>query len=684
MREKLGNSMSRLRLNLEPRQMQYRKDIDGLRSLAILPVVAYHAGLNIPGGFIGVDIFFVISGFLITSVILEGVETGEFTFADFYFRRAKRLLPALFFMILLTAIASLFILSPSEYKDFSTSTVTATFFVSNLFFNHSIDYFSASAETMPLLHTWSLAVEEQFYIVWPVLILGFVWLMKRGRKLAVWGLLLLICSLSLLAAQYAAEKFPQAGFYLTPFRLWELGAGGLLVFVLRAKNQLGASIANGFFLSGLGMVGVSIMFLHQDVQFPGFSALPVVLGTCLMLWTGNMQGQQIARIFHLPPLIYIGKLSYSLYLMHWPVFALYRVYMGGAETGSIPLLLVALSFALAMISYHLVEKPIRFKGSKPAVWSGVAAAALVVVGAHASALTSGGYAKRVGEDAIPAYAADLDVMWAWPCKEEGIGRALGKACHIGTSWERAKTRYILWGDSHAGHFAPLLEHAAKDDKVSIIFIRGCPSFIDDKTVRRILKGSTEYSRNCGIQQDRILKWLWLERKSIDGVILASAWSGYAKSLFETDQNLRSKDESVRLIENGTRAVISKIPKSVPVTVLSEVPRPNRKFTNCIQSANGWIKRKTHETKCEPLDRTKIDKWHIPTDRALSKAVKGRKNAHVLNSVKRMCSAQSCPVYIEDRVFYRDNHHLRRNLTPSEKDWLVEQLKLREIFAAEAP
>jgi len=664
--------------------MHYRKDIDGLRSLAILPVVAYHAGLHIPGGFIGVDIFFVISGFLITSLILESAEKGEFKFSEFYFRRAKRLLPALFFMILLTAIASLFILTPSAYEEFSTSTVAATFFVSNFFFNNSIDYFSASADTMPLLHTWSLAVEEQFYLFWPVVMLGVAWLLKRGQKLAVWALLILICGTSLLAAQYAVEKFPQLGFYLTPFRLWELGAGGILVLVMRAKDQLSAPVANGVFLSGLLMACMSLFWLTKEVQFPGLAALPVVLGTCLMLWTGNMQGQQVARIFRLPPLVYIGKLSYSLYLMHWPVFALYRVFAGGSEAvETIPLALIALSFLLAMVSYHLVEKPFRFNVSKPKIWASVAASALLVGGAHASALSTNGYKSRVDEEVLPSYAADLDVMWEWPCKEEGIGTVLGKSCHIGTSWRRAERRYVLWGDSHAGHFAPLLEHAAKDDVISILFIRGCPSFIDDKTVRRVIKGSTEYSRNCGIQQDRILKWLKQERASIDGVILVSAWSGYAKSLFETDQNLRSKPESYRLVENGTRAVISKIPKRIPVTVISDVPRPNRKFTQCIMSTEGWIKRKKQEAiKCEPLSRGKIDSLHVPTNDALSKAVKGRKNARVLNSVERMCGAESCPIYIGERIFYRDNHHMRRNLTNIEKDWLVERLKLSEIFAAD--
>lgn len=664
--------------------MHYRKDIDGLRSLAILPVVAYHAGLNIPGGFIGVDIFFVISGFLITHIILESAEKGEFRFIDFYYRRAKRLLPALFFMILLTAIASLFILTPSQYQEFSTSAVTATFFVSNIFFNHSIDYFSASAETMPLLHTWSLAVEEQFYLIWPVLILGMVWLIKRRKNLAVCGLLILIFLLSLGASQFAAERFPQAGFYLTPFRLWELGAGGLLVFLLRAKGQLTPLISNGCFLFGLILVGGSLIWIHQDTQFPGFTALPVVLGTCLMLWTGNMQGQQIARIFCLAPLVYIGKLSYSLYLMHWPVFVLYRIYDGSADAASIPPLLIALSFALAMMSYHFVEKPFRFNLSRRVVWTGVMTSTFVVIGAHVSALTTNGFDARVGEDAVPAYAADLDIMWEWPCKEDGIGQALGKSCHIGTPWKRAEKRYVLWGDSHAGHFAPLLEHAAKDEKISIVFLRGCPSFIDDKVVRRVLKGSTEYSRNCGKQQARILKWLSKERKNIDGVILVSAWNGYSKSIFETDQNLRSKAESYRLIENGTRAVISKIPKRLSVTVISDVPRPNRKFTNCILTSEGWIKRKTSETLCQPLERAKIDKIHVPTNRALSNAVSGRKNAVLLNSVERMCGAESCPIYIEDRVFYRDVHHMRRNLTSAEKEWLVSRMNLREIFAAAEP
>jgi len=664
--------------------MQYRKDIDGLRSLAILPVVAYHAGFNIPGGFIGVDIFFVISGFLITSLILKDAENGAFSFLDFYYRRAKRLLPALFFMMLLTGIASLFILTPGEYKDFSISSVMATFFVSNIHFTQSIDYFSAAAETMPLLHTWSLAVEEQFYILWPVLILGLAWLLKRGKSAAVWAVLFLICVLSLAASQVMAEKSPQLAFYLTPFRLWELGAGGLLVFFIRAKGQLGPLLCNSVFALGFILAAGSLFWINQDTLFPGYNAVPVVLGTALMLWTGNMQGQRIAQIFHLSPLVYIGKISYSLYLLHWPVFALYRVYEGGNEAAAIPIALIALSFALAMISYHFIERPVRFGWSKKAVWTGSLAAALLVSGAHVSALTTNGYDARTGTEALPAYAADLDVMWDWPCNPNGVGQSLGNTCHIGVPWERAGARYVLWGDSHAEHFAPLFEQAAKGEDISILLIPGCPAFIDDKTVRRIVNGSTQYSADCATQQDKVIQWIEQDSARIDGVILAAAWSGYYRSIFEKDQKLRSRPESFRLIKNGTKSVISKIPETIPVTILSDVPRPGRKFTTCLMSDDGWIKRKTRKRDCDPLERTRLEKRHAPNNAALVDAIADRENANVYDMIGLMCGAETCPIYIGDRVFYRDDHHLRRNLTTAEKEWFVDRLKLRDILLVDAP
>ncbi len=212
--------------------MKYRPDIDGLRAVAVLPVVLFHAGFDFfSGGFVGVDIFFVISGYLITRILMKEIALGKFTYSSFYMRRAKRLLPALLVVVLCSLVVGYFILLPDAYKRFSDSSLASLFFVSNFYFFDAVDYFSISAEFMPLLHIWSLSVEEQFYLIWPALLLFFV----RGRiwndRIRFFISIVLTSLIALLMAIYGTSKFPDMTFYMMPFRLWEFGIGAMVAYV---------------------------------------------------------------------------------------------------------------------------------------------------------------------------------------------------------------------------------------------------------------------------------------------------------------------------------------------------------------------------------------------------------------------------------------------------------------------
>jgi len=255
--------------------MNYRPDIDGLRAVAVLPVVFYHAGVaGFTGGFVGVDIFFVISGFLITSIIAPEVKEGRFSILRFYERRARRILPALFAVILASLVAGWFILVPADYDKMGQSIVSALLFVSNMWFwRNSGDYFGGATDYLPMLHTWSLAVEEQFYIFFPLLLMA---LHRIGRRLLLPAILVLVLG-SLVLAAWATHRMPSASFYLLPTRIWELGVGSLLALgLVRAEAPRALREAAG----GLGLVAVLAPVFLYDSQtpFPGLAALPPVLG----------------------------------------------------------------------------------------------------------------------------------------------------------------------------------------------------------------------------------------------------------------------------------------------------------------------------------------------------------------------------------------------------------------------
>ena len=301
--------------------MNYRRDIDGLRAVAVLPVVLFHFGVSaIPGGFTGVDIFFVISGYLISGSLLDDLDRGQFSIARFYWRRARRILPALVFVILLTCIAAWFILLPSDLHEFSLSVIAASTFWSNIYFWKTTNYFSIDAELRPLLHTWSLSVEEQYYIFAPILM--FLIYRYLGKR---WLLVLVpIIVGSFVLAIMATSLAPTAGFYLLPTRMWELMLGAVLM--LRRPPAIGNRLSMELLgLAGFGLVAYGFLTISESDPFPGYNALFPCIGTALLIYVGqapptaDMPATIATRILQFSPFVWIGLISYSLYLVHWPI-----------------------------------------------------------------------------------------------------------------------------------------------------------------------------------------------------------------------------------------------------------------------------------------------------------------------------------------------------------------------------
>lgn len=371
--------------------MHYRTEIDGLRAVAVIPVILFHAGFTIfRGGYIGVDIFFVISGYLITNIIISELELGKFSILRFYERRARRILPALFFVMIVCIPFAWTWMFPSQFKSFSQSLVAVPLFASNILFWQKSGYFAAASEENPLLHTWSLAVEEQYYMFLPI----FLILLWRFGRSPVFYSIIAISIISLILSEWGWRNQPTANFYLAPTRAWELLAGSICAFLQFGKTQ---KSNNTLSVIGLTLILFAIFVYDENTPFPSMYALAPVVGTALIIMYGGRESW-VARLLSMRGFVGIGLISYSAYLWHQPLFAFARIRSSNAPEPWLMLLLVIASLVLAYFSWRYVESPFR-KRTAPALQSqraifgaaSVVSLAFIVFGLYGH--SSGGYEK---------------------------------------------------------------------------------------------------------------------------------------------------------------------------------------------------------------------------------------------------------------------------------------------------
>lgn len=332
--------------------MQYRREIDGLRAVAVVPVILFHAEFALfEGGYVGVDVFFVISGYLITMILIEDLETRQFSLTRFYERRARRILPALFFMMICCIPFAWVLMLPSQFKDFSQALVAVSLFVSNILFWQKTDYFAPEIDENPLMHTWSLAVEEQFYIFFPLLL----WLLWRYDRKYVVLVIVSLCLISLAVAEWGWRNAPTANFFLIVTRAWELGAGALCAFILHGRTMKPNKILSAL---GLGLIVLSVFTYDDLTPFPSLYALAPVGGTALIiLFAGAMT--PVGRLLSTPAFVGIGLISYSAYLWHQPLFAFARMHGAGLAADWLLMTLAVVSLGLGWLSWRYIERPFR-------------------------------------------------------------------------------------------------------------------------------------------------------------------------------------------------------------------------------------------------------------------------------------------------------------------------------------
>ena len=499
----------------------YRPDIDGLRALAVLPVVFYHAGFeSFSGGYVGVDVFFVISGYLITSIIAREIESDTFSLSHFYERRARRLFPALFTVLAATAVGSFFLLMPWELEDFGQSLATTAIFSSNFLFFTEAGYFDGPAEMKPLLHTWSLAIEEQYYLLFP----AFLFAVRNflgGRYIGATAGLFIASFVISVWSTYAA---PDAAFYLLPSRTWELMLGSLIALGTPMISKAGLRQFTA--LLGVALVLTAVFLFQHDTRFPGLAALVPCIGTALIIIAGmGSQSTAVGKLLSWKPIVAVGLISYSLYLWHWPVLVLAKHYLLRPLDGLEASVLVGFSLLLAYVSWRFVEKPFRGKDAlldRRGVfrWSGGAILGLIVIGLVFD--ETEGLSGRLPAD-VAQIAAVADDKPPERKRCEGIDPAevtYQRVCRLNEL--EVPPSFAVWGDSHAMALMPNVGTVAHDLGLNGLNFssNGCAPLLGVHRPRR------DPEKECAAFSAAVFDIL-RQHAEVEHVILIARWARHA-------------------------------------------------------------------------------------------------------------------------------------------------------------
>ncbi|MBL8536238.1 MAG: acyltransferase [Hyphomonadaceae bacterium] len=455
---------------------KFRSDIQGLRAVAVLSVVLYHADAALlPGGFTGVDIFFVISGFLITGILLRELKDDRMSIAGFYHRRIKRLFPALFTLLAATLIAGALLMAPSDFEELARTALATVFFLSNFAFHDLSGYFDGAAADKPLLHTWSLAVEEQFYILYPLL-LAFLWRRLRAQLGAI---IVIGTVLAFALSVYGSLRHATAAFYLTPFRAFELSIGALLaIYPLR----LAPALRHAASLLGLALMGAGFALIGHGTPFPGVAALAPCMGAALVIAAGG-GGERSwgGALLSAPPMLFFGGISYSLYLWHWPALSFGRHFFMGELTAPQTALLLAIALAAATISWRFIEQPVLRASAKRGavfVWGG--AAMLVTSAVALGVMKLDGAPQRFSPQAQNLFAAvgDHNQRRRECHSNEDDPIPYSRNCVFGA--EGAEPVAAIWGDSAGAELAVALGQilAERGQAVMEITSSACAPAVD--------------------------------------------------------------------------------------------------------------------------------------------------------------------------------------------------------------
>lgn len=614
--------------------MKYRPEIDGLRTIAVLPVLFFHAGVTgFSGGFVGVDIFFVISGFLITRILDDDLKNGRFSILTFYERRFRRIIPALVFYVLLTAIAAYMLFLPPFFEDFARSLVAVGTFTSNIYFWKFSGYFENSALLRPLLHTWSLAVEEQFYIFMPIA----MWLLYKVSfrvRLAAFALAL---TLSLALSIYAIDVAPTANFFLLPTRSWELLIGSLLA-LWGGQSTLPYRTNSAVAIGAAILILYSVFAYTDATPFPGLAAVLPCAGAALIIYTGGPTRSVVGKILASAPFVFIGKISYSLYLAHWPITVFVRYVTLEEPNGLHAIGIIAASLLLAICSWRFVETPFRLQTvswpRRALIGSALASMSIVSLFGYAGIAGQGfpqrfpGYATKVEARMLDVSAvvasADTTVQAGQTWRngicffedDDGFKNWRPEDCALTTNMGDVA---LLWGDSYAAHYAPgIVANAASiHGRVYEYTFAGCPPVL----------AYYSYARpNCQAFNQKALEII----RSLDvkTVVLSGRW---------VDLQRRGLD----MLEDTVRQLQA---RGVRVIVIGQSPMfvTNVDVIAFKKAAAGQ----------------KAARWSTVIDHDFNQRLRtAAGGADFVDPIAMDCAAGECPYIDDGRMLYFDSGHL---------------------------
>jgi peptidoglycan/LPS O-acetylase OafA/YrhL len=624
---------------------RFRRDIEGMRALAILVIVAYHAGVpGFSGGFVGVDIFFVISGYLITGILVDTANTHVAGgLASFWARRVRRLIPGLGLMVVVTLIASSLIVAPIDMQEISKEGTSAALYLSNMLFaGNAQNYFASNINSSPFLHTWSLGVEEQFYLVWPLLLFGALVIGRRARTLIHRGagplLLVILLASFVLNLRWTSDGSSWA-FFSLPTRAWEFAAGGLLASI--HINRISRWWAGFLGCVGIALVAYGTVHFTAFTIYPGINAGVPVAGTVLLILSGRMVAAAEPTIvmqgLSTPPMQWIGKLSYSWYLWHWPFIVLTAPIRTAAAAASLP---------VAYVAYRVVENPIRRRTSlvrspKKTFLLGLAitAATCVVAGATwiiASRSTPASFEqahKNAGKNFFPHCAAGTT--------PQGIQYCAGGDL-------TSRTVVALVGDSHAAAWFNAMSTVASRQGVRLAgyFIPGCTII---PVVARSAPDAATSTSQCNAERARGMRLLsQLQPKA---VILTQHDGQYLGTIEDSQGSIPSVGDQVRIWQKGYSEFLRKMTAlGIRPAVIFDDPTLPYTPAECV-SRTGSL------AACEPSRSTALAPAKLLTKAERSALASTNPRVPVFNPDDVLCDAAGCPLELHGHLLYLDNNHL---------------------------
>lgn len=655
------NRLAQASENKLHKHANYRADIDGLRALAIIPVVIFHAFPNIlPGGFIGVDIFFVISGFLISTIIFRELRQENFSFLGFYARRVRRLFPALSLVLASTLIFGWFALDADEYKMLGKHIAAGVGFVQNLILWRETGYFDISSELKPLLHLWSLAIEEQFYLLFPPL----VWFAWRLR-LNLLSLVLVIAISSLAINLFSVRSYPIETFYFPHTRFWELMAGAILAYVaskplsIAQQTDIGESLASPineitrnrwiFSCIGLMLIVISTFVFDKNHHYPGWRAILPVLGAVLIIYAG--QNSWINRyLLGNRLVIFIGLISYPLYLWHWPLLSFARIIEIEELSASLRIVLIGISFIFAALTYILIEKPIR-SASFQKFWTIALVIIMLCIGAigmlaYERELTSklGGKVQAVKEweERHPIYENNCAKLFPkWNDKNDSFKCAF---------LDQGKPEISVIGDSHARRIFIGISHFLSEEFNIALFANGCSMPFYDTSVGILKKYRTsEYPYTRANEINRALDFS-INDPSVKLLVLTTAacWNNIVDI-----KNLDEKDPT-RIVESKMRLTFDRLTQSGK-QVIFVLDNPILDFDpkSCVSRP---FRINSSKAICK-MKRETFEKQRVQYFQIVNRVLPDYPKIKVFDVSSKLCDAEYCYSVIDNLLMYHDSSHL---------------------------